>query len=251
MRINTRAKFVIFLVLWFGFVFLSTAMVVRMYRFMKNSSLWRINKVEFTGLKRISEAEVLKIMDIPQHVSVWDVNLSRLEAKLSNHPWIEKAVVKWRFPGVVSVTLVERYPVAVLCCDGCYYIDSNGRLFIKVDPKKLSHDDVPWFKFCPTSFSFGTEESFVLPEDVLSGFLSLIQALRNNFAASWKKAEISYSYSDGFIVNFEGIRVLIGTNAIANAVLRLQYIIQKMGMFDKSANIQEIDVRYARWAFIR
>lgn len=280
MRINTKTRFVIFLVLWCSFVFLSTISVIKIYNFMRRSSLWKINKIEITGLKRISEDEVLKILDIPPHTSIWDLNLSRLENKLQSHRWIEKAVVKWHFPGVVSVTLVERYPVAVLCCDECFYVDSTGWLFSRIDRKKISHDDVPWFNFCPhsllrshrevvrqrqTSPSVHNDEidssarsglvndeiTSVLPQDILSGFLDLIRALKNNFAGSWKKAEISYSYSDGFIVNFEGIKALVGTNNIAGNVLKLHYIMHKMGVFQNNADLREIDVRYARWAFIR
>jgi cell division protein FtsQ len=247
MRINSGAKFVVFTVFWIVFVIAGTALILRIFSAVKNFSVWQVKKVQVEGLKRVPEEEILKILNLPSQVSVWDLNLSSLENKLSSHPWIEKAVVKWRFPGVIWVTVVERYPVAVLCCDACFYVDAKGRLFSRLDRKNLSNSDVPWFNFCPT----GLDASFRVPEDVLSGFSALMRALRNTFGPLRENMEVSYSTQDGFIVKIHGIKVFVGTENVDEAIARLQHIMQGLKMLGKSELIQEIDVRYPRWAFVK
>ncbi|MEJ5300570.1 MAG: FtsQ-type POTRA domain-containing protein [Thermodesulforhabdaceae bacterium] len=247
MKINNSVRFIAFVIFWVGFVVASTILIIRLYNTIKTSPLWQVRKVQVEGLKRVSEKEILKILDLPPQVSVWDLNLLSLENKLSGHPWIEKAVVKWRFPGVILVTVVERYPVAILCCDACFYVDANGQLFSQINRKDISDSDVPWFTFCPQVL----DKSFRVSEVTLAGFSALMQALRNFFGPLWKNAEVSYSPKDGFVVKIQGIKALLGTEDVYKSVARLQYMMQGLKMLEKSENFHEIDVRYPRWAFIR
>lgn len=249
MKINTRAKLFFVTVAWIAFVILSSVMFVKAYNFMKTSSLWRVNDIRIYGLKRISEDELLKLLNLPTGTSIWDVNLSRLENTLSKHQWIEKAIVKWHFPGVVSVTVVERYPVAVMCCDSCFYVDAQGKLFGRLDSKKPSHDDVPWFSFCPKDFQ--NPDSYVLSVEILNSFCMLIQSLRNVFGHSWKEMEVLYSQTEGFIINLKEVKAFVGISNISGNVEKLQYVMKKLETSGVIENYKEVDVRYARWVFIR
>lgn len=250
MRINSRKRLAFFVFIWVGFVFISTLGIVRVYNFVRKSPLWQVKTIQVEGLKRISKDEVLSILDLPSGVSIWDVNLAKLENRLSNHPWIEKAIVKWRFPGVVSVTVVERYPVAILCCNICLYVDEKGRLFSSVDRLKLSHDDIPWFDFCPVE-SGKIDRSYVVPSEILKSFSTLMQEVRKNFDTSWREIEILYSQESGFVINYRGIKAFVGANNIADNVKKLHYIVQRLEMLGREGVFREVDIRYMRWSFVR
>ncbi|MCX7823788.1 MAG: FtsQ-type POTRA domain-containing protein [Syntrophobacterales bacterium] len=250
MRINTRLRFTFFIILWIGFVLTSTMLTIRVYNFVRTSSLWQINHVVIEGLKRVSRDEILRIIDLSPGVSLWDISLPELEKKLLKHQWIEKAVIKWRFPGVISITVVERYPVAVLCCDTCFYVDDRGRGFSRVDRQRVSHYDVPWFNFCPPDRS-DSKEALEISPDILSSFSILMKTLRNDFSHSWGDMEISYSTEYGFVLSFSSLRALIGTSNISNNVAKLQYIMQRLGLANREEGPKEIDLRYTRWVFVR
>jgi len=78
-----------------------------------------------------------------------------------------------------------------------------------------------------------------------------MRSLRNTFGPLRENMEVSYSTQDGFIVKIHGIKVFVGTENVDEAIARLQHIMQGLKMLGKSELIQEIDVRYPRWAFVK
>ncbi len=244
-----RMTFVLLLFVVVTLASAATFFSLRLYETVRRSPWWQIRHIQVEGLKRIQESEILGVVALREGMSLWDVRMWEVERRLAAHPWVVKAVVKWSFPGIVRVTVVERYPVAILCGDeDCYYVDAEGSLFSKLDQQSLAKESLPVLKYDSARSQKFTSGS-ALPGDILKQFLTLVQMLRDVIGSRWKEVVVSYREQDGFMITLHTMKILVGTDRFEMVLPRLPYVMRYGETRARSGGVW-IDARYSRWAFV-
>ena len=77
------------------------------------SAGFAVTEVNISGNERTPADAVYAALGITQGESIFDANPAEARARLVRLPWIADAVVHRRFPGTVSVTLIEKRPFAL------------------------------------------------------------------------------------------------------------------------------------------
>src|SRR5690554_2811893 len=92
------------------------ALVIALYLF-ANSTFFETDKIEWTGLSYLSAEQLDLYIDFSL-TNVWRVDTRELAATLMEHPWIEHATAKWRWPNRLTVSIQERTPIAQTPSEG-------------------------------------------------------------------------------------------------------------------------------------
>lgn len=105
------------------------SLILGLYMF-GGSRFFALRDIELQGNKRVSHAEVLKIVRDNTPDGVWRVQIKQLRERLKQHDLIEDAEVTRVLPDTIYVTLKEREPYTLArSLDRVVCVDRNGVMF--------------------------------------------------------------------------------------------------------------------------
>jgi hypothetical protein len=131
--------------LWHVFIGLQWTMVLALfgagaydiYHFLFTSEFFIVRHIEIEGCRQTSEAEMLQLAGIPEHVNIFSLNTERIAERIEKHPWTRQVQISRVFPDRIRIAIRERKPVAALNSpyDGKIYgIDSDGVVLPEPEP---------------------------------------------------------------------------------------------------------------------
>ncbi|HMV69980.1 MAG TPA: FtsQ-type POTRA domain-containing protein, partial [Myxococcota bacterium] len=102
--------------------------------------LMYVERIEFVGNVRATDAELRHLSDLRNGVTIWDVDLATLSERVQRHPWVAEVTAERHLPGSVVVKVQEHAPVALLAFgDRLLYVDEQGRPFLEARSDDLNH----------------------------------------------------------------------------------------------------------------
>ena len=96
-----------------------------------------VDRIAVTGARHTDRASLLRAAGLRPGEAMIDVDVAAAAAGAARLPWVASATVVRRWPGTLSVRVVERVPVAVIAVDGAtgLLVDRAGRLLGPVGGK--------------------------------------------------------------------------------------------------------------------
>ena len=126
---------------FFGISILILLVLVSLYLFL-HSSFFNIEKITITGLKVVSEDEVLRLSGLSQGQNIFEA--------IEIHPVIKKAVLLRHFPRQIEVEVQERkiwallpYHDVLLCIDEDSICIDKLQKYSLIDYPLITMDDLP------------------------------------------------------------------------------------------------------------
>ena len=95
------AAFVVLLSPWWG------------PQLLRHLSFFRVRRVEVVGLRYVEAREILDRLRVDTTASIWD-DVAPLEARVAQHPLVQRVAIDRNMPGTLVVHLVEHAPVALV-----------------------------------------------------------------------------------------------------------------------------------------
>jgi cell division protein FtsQ len=99
-----------------------------LYWLLRDHSTFHVVAVRVNGAERVSRAELIQLAQITPGMSLLRLDVGRVRARLSQHPWIRDALVRRVYPNELEIIVYERRPFAVLDSGSAYLIDGEGYL---------------------------------------------------------------------------------------------------------------------------
>lgn len=134
------------------------------YDLVTQSPVFRVQKIEISGTRRLSESEVILLMGVTRQTNIFSLNLATLEKQMTCHPWIAQASVKRVGTSTLVVTLVEQEALAIVTLgnQAGIVINTQGHPFMEFDPQQAQLSALPVIsglelKKTDTSFHFEGE----------------------------------------------------------------------------------------------
>ena len=97
-------------------------------RTLKAHRYFALQHVEVAGNRRLERSEVLEWAGVSPGMSIWDAVPGRIRERLLQHPWVQRASVRRDFPARLTVSILERRPVALVQLDESHYVDRAGHI---------------------------------------------------------------------------------------------------------------------------
>jgi cell division septal protein FtsQ len=162
--------------------------------------------------------------------------------QLSKNPWVANVKVQRNLPDSVSITVVERKPVAIVSMGYLYYMDSNGDVF-----KPLQEGDNLDFPVV-TGLS---EDDFIKDpsgtKETLAGVLELLKDMQQSGSPVLMSdiSEIHYDNGYGYTMFTlsNGLPIRIGMDDFANKIQRFCKIYKELQ--PQLSNLGYVDLDYA------
>jgi cell division protein FtsQ len=102
--------------------------------FVLENQYFSVREIQVRGADKVSGNEIVTIAGLRQGMSIWKVELDRIEKKIAKHPWVRRVLVRREFPSRIIIDVEERTPKAIVAVRKLYYVDADGALFKEVEP---------------------------------------------------------------------------------------------------------------------
>jgi cell division protein FtsQ len=97
------------------------------YRLVRDAPYFRLRTVDIVGNHLLSRSDVQYLLALPAQVTIWQLDLARMGARLERHPYVKSVAIRRLMPDTVTVTVVERVPYAVAVAGQQHMVlDSDG-----------------------------------------------------------------------------------------------------------------------------
>jgi cell division protein FtsQ len=124
------------------------------YDYFTQSRQFQVQRIEITGIQRLSRQQVLAVAGIGAQSNILSVNLSVTRKRLLADPWIADATVSRLIPSGLQLHITEQRPLALLDMGGDqgFLINADGEVFKRQAPASidgltriegLTHADLP------------------------------------------------------------------------------------------------------------
>jgi len=211
---------------------------------------WGYFKVETVSVdhnQRVEREAILALSNIQPGVSIFNLDLERVGAKIEENPWIASASVKRVFPRDVVIDVVERTPGAILSLGYLYYVDWDGEIF-----KLLDADDRLDF---PVITGVAKDDLLKRPEQTrtrLAGVMTLMRDIevRSSFNLD-DLSEIHLSAMDGIdlVTYVGGVPIRLGHDNYGRKLDRLERIYKELQ--PRLSALKSIDLNVADRVIVR
>jgi cell division protein FtsQ len=95
------------------------------YLYGKTADIMRINRIEVTGNKHLSDKEIISLMKLGQGESMLRISSRELSERVLKSPWIRDVVIRKELPHTLILKVKEAEPLALLKRKGHLYIVSR------------------------------------------------------------------------------------------------------------------------------
>jgi hypothetical protein len=93
-----------------------------------------IDRIFVEGNERLSEGEILELIDVGRTTNILTLDLDETRAKLLRSAWVKDVELKRMLPATLTLQIVERTPVAVAALSDLYLLADDGTILDELPP---------------------------------------------------------------------------------------------------------------------
>jgi cell division protein FtsQ len=196
------------------------------WRALGTVTFFRVKTVEVSSTRRLSRDEILAMAGVEPGRDLLRMNLKRMGEQIAQNPWVETVRIRRYYPDGLSISIVEREPLAVVNMGFFYYLDKKGTVF-----KVLNQGDRLDY---PVVTGFSEEDLGSDPagtKEALQATCELLKILREKGAFILADvSEIHYDKGYGFTLFTAsgGLPVKIGAGDFSGKIERFAKIYQEL-----------------------
>ena len=124
--------------LWRGGLLLALSLVVYIgFQTIRSTPLFNLEEVVLRGTQRLDEDGILSVLELERGQSLLGLELSTLEEKLEEQPWVLSATLERSLPAQLNISIQERRLAGVALLDGFWGLDEGGRPFVRLSAQEV------------------------------------------------------------------------------------------------------------------
>jgi len=204
-----------------------------------------VQKIVVHGNHRLSNGEVLALLDGLRGESILTVNLDHWHARLMNSSWIADALLRRTLPSTVDITVHERSPLGIGRINGALYLVDEAGIVIDEYGPNYADLDLPIIDGLPSA------PGDINP-DASRALLArrLLEALRvRNMAARVSQIDVTDARNAVVLIDGDPTSVRLGDD---HFVERLQsYFELAPALREQVSAIEYVDMRFEDRIYVR
>jgi cell division protein FtsQ len=208
-------------------------------------ALLRVEQINVHGNTRLSDAEVLTLLQGLRGRSTLSIDLEEWRHALVVSPWVADAILRRTLPSTIDVTIFERSPIGLGRISGALYlIDQRGAVIDKYGPdyQDLDLPIVDGLSAQPGSDSTNSNRA-----QLVSRLLDSLRA--GNLAGRISQIDVSDSRNAVVLLDGDTALIRLGNERFAE---RLQsYLELAPAIRDRVPAIDYVDLRFGERVFVR
>ncbi|MBW1711959.1 MAG: FtsQ-type POTRA domain-containing protein, partial [Deltaproteobacteria bacterium] len=242
-----RVKFTALALIGLAGLGLASLGLVAGYQALLTSPFFEMKRLTISGHQRLSRTEITKLTGLKPGMSLLRLNLKAVRTRLEASPWVAQAHLRRVLPDELRIHLVERRPRAILAAGDLWYVDDQGQVFKKVNPKKRL--DMPVI----SGLDPGQLDLAPAKAD-LAQSLKILRLLSRPGAPLGlnQLSEIQFSPASGAILHplTQGPRIILGRGLIGLKIKHWRQVKADLTSKGLWSQIAYIDLRFKDRAFV-
>lgn len=211
---------------------------------MADMPMFRVQRIVVHGNRRLSNGEVLALLEGLRGESVLTVDLDHWRDAVLSSPWVAEALLRRTLPSTVEVSVQERHPLGVGRINGALYlIDDNGLVIDEYGPNYSDLD-------LPIIDGLSSAPGDASPDAARADLARrLLDALRvRNMAARVSQIDVSDSRNAVVLLDGDPTLVRLGDD---HFVERLQsYVDLAPALRERVSGIDYVDMRFDERVYV-
>ncbi|MCD4718258.1 MAG: FtsQ-type POTRA domain-containing protein [Desulfobacula sp.] len=128
-----------------AFISILSLASIFVYDFITQSDFFNIKKIKISGTTRVIKKDILQLANLTCDRNIFGLNLFTIEKLIASHPWIQSACVKRNLSSVLSISIIEQKPLAIVKIENLadILINTQGRPFKEYNPLKDHLENLP------------------------------------------------------------------------------------------------------------
>ena len=98
---------------------------------------FQVQEVNIVGNTMASQVQLRHLANVRRGTHLFGANLDRAVQGVQQHPWVQKASARRRFPGSVEIHIREHQPRMLLAIDQLWLVDDDGTIFTRADTDSM------------------------------------------------------------------------------------------------------------------
>jgi cell division protein FtsQ len=202
-----------------------------------------VRQVSVEGLSIVSKEEVVRLMNLPPNVQMYQIDLTAIQKNILSNSFIEKVIIQRDAPSTIRVIIEERKPAAILVANELYYIAADGTVLPYIASSETY--DIPVISGVDSLNKIKTGQK--LNNADVHEALEIITASKmtsvNLFHAI---SEIRLRKGNDLVLySFEtGTPIIFGKGDAVKKMVKLEAFWQKFLQNSDTKDIQYIDIRF-------
>ena len=242
-RLRSLVQFTVICLVFTGL----SALCVACYRTLLSSSLLNVTSVQVSGCEVLDPQTVIQQAQIPSGVNILSLDLDRVRQRVTNHPWIDSAVISREIPDRIRIEIIERKPLALVKGRQFYLVDNEGLCFASAAPGEYA--GLPIITGVnPESLAPGSK----LPRELTVLIEDLYQ--ESQLRLPWRLiSEIRWSGNKGLSIFTVrgGIQIDLGRDEYGPKIARLEKVLRYLEEKGLDPQLRGIDLSYGNRIFVR
>lgn len=202
-----------------------------------------VRQVSVEGISIVTKDEVVKLMNLPPNVPMYDVDLTAVQRNLLSNSFIRSAVIQRDAPSALRVTIEERHPAAILNAGELYFLASDGTVLPYVASTETY--DIPVISGADSLTGIKAGQR-LMQADIREALdiIAAAQAVGDRLFHSISEVRLRKG-KDLVLYTFDtGIPVIYGKGFPAEKMVKLDAFWQQALQNGETSDIQYIDIRF-------
>jgi len=230
-------------------VFLSLSVVLTLL-----ANVWKDNlqtgEVTVRGNRIISDAELKSLAGIERKEPLCEIDLFQVRRQLLGNPFVKEVSVARESPGRITLTVVERTPIAALAMGRVHFLDNEGYVLPSVLSEEIMDLPVITGHLPPDELVVGRKIRTATGREVLT----MLKALGGLGDGVYRRISEVHVASNGELILFtvEGaVPVLIGTGDYGRKLVALAAFWNQVVTRTDIRLLERVDLRYTDQVVVR
>jgi len=194
------------------------------HRWLRTTARFNARDITVTGLGRTPREEVLHAVGLDLPRNVLSIDCDRAARAIEALPWVSRATVTRRLPGVVTIGVEERSPAAVVAAGSMYLVAGDGALFKRAMPGDPT--DLPVITGVPRD-TFEQDPASAR-EEVRDALALLADVEASAVGAALRIEEVHREITGDLSVVVGGTHVWLGRGPYRAKLTRLRVVLREL-----------------------
>ncbi len=210
--------------------------------FARASSLFEVRTVVVSGTHRLTEHEVLSMVEDLKGLNIFGVDLEEWRLRLLALPWIASAETRRQVPSTVVVRITERHPVGIARVgERLLLVDAEGTFVDDYGPR-YADLDLPIIEGLPPG-THADRARMLLAAGVLA-------ALESRPDLMQRVSQVDVSNPRDAVVSLDGDAVLLRLGDRDFAERLASYLDLAPSLREHVSDIRYVDLRFGRQVYV-
>jgi cell division protein FtsQ len=202
-----------------------------------------VRQVSVEGISVVSKEEVVRLVNLPPNVPMYELDLTAIQKNLLTNSFIENANVQRDAPSTLRISILERKPLAILVANELYYIAADGMVLPYITSSETY--DIPVISGVDSLNKIKTGQKLI--NDDVQEALEIITASKmtsENLFHTISEIRLRKGH-DMVLYSFEtGAPIIFGKGDAVKKMIKLEAFLQRFLQNNDTKDIQYIDIRF-------